>query len=248
MGVQFPALKTMVTVFLLLMGNMSPVVMKSSIPLRKVKMVASKVVTPGSSLYGVALKDLADTSYNITCTLQVENWIRYRLIVPSVQMVYGVVTTTPIAIEPAKREAFAVRKTSDTASGVAGSVSWELEKARRRFVIMWSVPDNFNSFGYWMGLGMTREGLVDPDKDWYGQMYSGSSDGDLTFTRKDFSYNTDSIIYSNDKFEVEGDMTNTQHAQIKIVIRPSSNNWKDLAPKIRRKLKKKPKPARQRDN
>nr|QFQ61161.1 conoporin [Conus magus]QFQ61166.1 conoporin [Conus magus] len=248
MGVPFPALKTMVTIFLLLMGNMSPVVMKSSIPLSKVAKVASKVVTPGPSLNGVALKDLADTGYKITCVFQLENWTRYRLIVPRVHMAFGVITTNPTAIEPGKREAFAVRKTSDTASGVAGSVSWELEEARRRVIVMWSVPYDFNSFGYWLGLGMTREGLVDPDKDWYGQMYYGSNDGDLTFTRKDFYYNTDPIIYGNDKFEVEGDMTNTQHAQIKIVIRPSSNNWKDLAPEIRRKLKKKTKPAQQRDN
>uniref|UniRef100_W4VS64 Conoporin 8 n=1 Tax=Conus geographus TaxID=6491 RepID=W4VS64_CONGE len=238
MGVPFPALKTMVTVYLLLMGNMSPVV-TSSTRLSRVKAIASRVVTPGSSLHGVSLKDLAETKYGVTCAIQVENWTKFSLKDPKIQNNGGVTTTTAIGIEPGKREAFAVRKTADSATGVSGIVSWELDGARRRFVIMWSVPYDFNLHSSWMAMGMTRDGLVAPNKNWYDQMYNRGNDGDLTFARKKVYHDTNSFIYSNDKFEAEGDMTNTFHAQVKVVIRPSSNKFKNLAPEILQELKEK---------
>nr|UMA82391.1 venom-related protein conoporin [Conus ebraeus] len=239
MRVPFPALKTMVTVFLLLMGNMSPVVPRSSIPLDKVKVLAYEVVTSGNSLNGVTLQDLAETEYDVTCVVQVENWTRYPLIAPRLRIANdGAVTTSPVAILPGKREAFAVRKASYVRKGVYGTVSWELLGARRRFVIMWSAPYDLNKYSNWMGLGMTREGLMDvaPDNTWFNQMYYGSSSGNLTFKRKEFYYNTDPFIYSNEKFEAEGDMTNGHHAQVRVIIRPTRNNWEDLADEIRQNM------------
>nr|DAZ86346.1 TPA_inf: venom-related protein Conoporin [Conus ebraeus] len=239
MRVPFPALKTMVTVFLLLMGNMSPVVPRSSIPLNKVKVLAYEVVTSGNSLNGVTLQDLADTEYDVTCVVQVENWTRYPLMTPRQRIANdGAWTTYPVAILPGKREAFAVRKASGVKEGVYGIVSWELLGARRRFVIMWSAPYDLNKYSNWMGLGMTREGLTDvaPGDTWFNQMYSDKSSGSLTFERKEFYYNTDPVIYRNAKFEAEGAMTNGNHAQVKVVVRPTRNNWKDLADEIRQKL------------
>nr|DAZ86985.1 TPA_inf: venom-related protein Conoporin [Conus judaeus] len=239
MRVPFPALKTMVTVFLLLMGNMSPVVPRSSTPLHKVKVLAYKVVTPGNSLNGVTLQDLAATNYKVTCVIQVENWTRYALMYPTVLTLGSpAVSSAPTAILPTKKEAFATHKPRSTATGVSGTVSWELQGAERRFVLMWAAPYNFNHYSNWMGVGMTREGLVDvaPGNTWFNQMYYGSSSGNLNFKRKEFYYNTDPFIYSNEKFEAEGDMTNGHHAQVRVIIRPTRNNWEDLADEIRQNM------------
>nr|UMA83632.1 venom-related protein conoporin [Conus judaeus] len=239
MRVPFPALKTMVTVFLLLMGNVSPVHPATGAIAATVASIASSVITAGTSLAGTTLQGLADPNFSVTCTIQVENWTRYPLIAPRLRIANdGAATTSPVAILPGKREAFAVRKASNVRKGVYGTVSWELLGARRRFVIMWSAPYSFNKYSNWMGLGMTREGLMDvaPDNTWFNQMYYGSSSGNLNFKRKEFYYNTDPFIYSNEKFEAEGDMTNGHHAQVRVIIRPTRNNWEDLADEIRQNM------------
>nr|AXL95382.1 conoporin [Conus ermineus] len=239
MGVPFPALKTMVTVFLLLMGNMSPVVLQSSTPLSMVKAFAYEVVTPGSSLACNTVQDLVDTHHKVTVVIQVENWTRYRMMVPRLRIANdGASITNPVAILPGKREAFAVRMPSSGRKGVYGTVSWELIKANRRFVLMWSAPYDFNHHSNWLGLGMTGEGLVDvaAGNTWFDQMYYNSSNASLKFVRKKFYYNVDPFIYSNEKFEAEGEMTNGHKVWVRVIVRPSSNNWEDLAYVIRQKL------------
>uniref|UniRef100_W4VSD3 Conoporin 2 n=1 Tax=Conus geographus TaxID=6491 RepID=W4VSD3_CONGE len=239
MGVPFPALKTMVSVYLLLMGNTSPVVM-SSTTLNMVREIASKVVTSGSSLHGDPLKDLADNTYWVTCAIQVENWTKFTLKTPGLMLRSGAHTTTPVVIEPGKREAFAVRKTAYTATGVSGTVSWEVNGNQQRFVIMWSAPFNFDFYVNRLGLGMTRVGLVDvaPIHLWFYQMLDKDNNDDLTFERKMFYYNLDPLIYSNEKFEAEGHMTNTHNALVRVIFRPANNKWEDLADKIQEELNK----------
>uniref|UniRef100_W4VS67 Conoporin 3 n=1 Tax=Conus geographus TaxID=6491 RepID=W4VS67_CONGE len=238
MGVPFPALKTMVTVYLLLMGNTSPVVLGSSTTLSAVRAIAATVVTSGSSLKGGLLKDLADNSYWITCAIEVENWTNFTLEVPKLMLRRGAHTTNPVDIEPGKREAFAVRKTAHTATGVFGTVSWEVNGNSRRFVIMWSTPFDFNIYTNWMGMGMTREGLVAPNYLWFKQMYNLGNNDDLTFERKQFYKNLDTFVYSNEKFEAEGYMTNSRHALVRVIFRPANNKWEDLANEIQEELNK----------
>nr|QFQ61162.1 conoporin [Conus magus] len=242
MGVPFPALKTMVTVFLLLMGNTSPVhpvVLSSLVSLGTVAGIASKVISAGSSLAGVGLQGLADPGYRVTCAIQVENWTRYPLVYPTVRVFgNGAVTSAPTAILPGKKEGFAVRKPSGTATGVSGTVSWEMHGASRRFVLGWSAPYSFDFHSNWMGLGITREGSfkVASGDTWFNQMYYGGNSANLTFETGEFYYDTDPVIYRNDNFEAVGVMTNIHKAQIKVVIRPTPNNWKDLAGPIRQLL------------
>uniref|UniRef100_W4VRW5 Conoporin 4 n=1 Tax=Conus geographus TaxID=6491 RepID=W4VRW5_CONGE len=240
MGVPFPALKTMVTVYLLLMGNTSPVVLGSSTTLSAVRAIAATVVTSGSSLKDGLLKDLADNSYWVTCAIQVENWTRFALKAPRLMLKSGADTKAPVFIEPGKREAFAVRKTAYTATGVSGTVSWEVDWYRQRFVIMWSTPFDFNIHSNWMGMGMTREGLVDvaPNNVWFNQMYKYGNNDDLTFERKEFYKNMDTFVYSNEKFEAEGYMTNSRHALVRVIFRPANNKWEYLANEIERELTK----------
>nr|ATF27386.1 conotoxin [Conus andremenezi] len=254
MGVPFPALKTMVTVFLLLMGNTSPVhpvVLSSAISLSTVATIASGVISAGTSLAGVTLQGLAASGYRVTCTIQVENWTRYPLLYPSVRIANsGVLTTAPTAILPGKKEAFATRMPAHRAEGVYGTVSWEMHGTDRRFVLMWSAPFNFHFYSNWLGLGMTKEGVAGLARGntWFDQMYYGGNSHDLTFEREEFKKRTDPVIYRNDKFEVVGIMTNIHRAQIKVIVRPTRNNWKDLADPIRLSLEQQQKRALQRDN
>uniref|UniRef100_W4VSD1 Conoporin 7 n=1 Tax=Conus geographus TaxID=6491 RepID=W4VSD1_CONGE len=238
MGVPFPALKTMVTVYLLLMGNTSPVVLGSSTTLSAVRAIASKVVTSGLSLRGDPLKDLAENSYRVTCAIEVENWTKFNLGDPKTTLSWGQYTTMPVAIEPGKREAFAVRKAAYSATGTSGTVSWEVNGNRRRFVIMWSAPYNFNFYSNLMAVGMTIEGEVKvaPYHFWYYWMLDYADSPTLKFKKKVFNSNEDPIIFRNKKFEIEGFMTKSHHALVRIIIRPITGNWNDLADVIRKGL------------
>uniref|UniRef100_W4VSJ5 Conoporin 6 n=1 Tax=Conus geographus TaxID=6491 RepID=W4VSJ5_CONGE len=238
MGVPFPALKTMVTVYLLLMGNTSPVVLGSSTTLSRVREIAAKVVTSGLSLRGDPLKDLAENSYRVTCAIEVENWTKFNLGDPKTTPSWGQYTTMPVPIEPGKREAFAVRKAAHSATGTSGTVSWEVNGNRRRFVIMWSAPYNFNFYSNLMAVGMTIEGEVKvaPYHFWYYWMLDYADSPTLKFKKKVFNSNEDPIIFRNKKFEIEGFMTKSHHALVRIIIRPITGNWNDLADVIRKGL------------
>nr|ANC48005.1 conoporin [Conus monile] len=239
MGVPFPALKTMVTVFLLLMGNASPV--HSVISASLVASIASSVITAGTSVASTALQAVGGSSATVTCVIQVENWTRFALKYPTV-LTNGAppITNAPTAILPTKIEAFAVEKPRGTATGTSGTVSWELQGMEQRIVLMWSAPFSFDLYSNWMGVGMTREGLVDvaSGDTWYKQMYYKDDSEDLTFERGKFYYNLKPVIYRNDKFEIVGTMTNIHKAQIKVIIRPTINNWKDMALPIQEMLVK----------
>nr|UMA83983.1 venom-related protein conoporin [Conus judaeus] len=232
MRVPFPALKTMVTVFLLLMGNVSPVHPATGAIAATVASIASSVITAGTSLAGTTLQGLADPNFSVTCTIQVENWTRYALMYPTVLTLGSpAVSSAPTAILPTKKEAFATHKPRSTATGVSGTVSWELQGAERRFVLMWAAPYNFNHYSNWMGVGMTRLGLVDvaPGDTWFNQMYHHGDSEDLTFKRGRFYYDLKPVIYRNEEFEIVGIMTNIHRAEIKVIIRPTIDNLEGLA-------------------
>uniref|UniRef100_W4VSJ6 Conoporin 1 n=1 Tax=Conus geographus TaxID=6491 RepID=W4VSJ6_CONGE len=235
MGVPFPALKTMVTVYLLLMGNTSPVILRSSTSLSTVKEIAFRVVT---SLHDVLPQDMVDNNYWVTCIIEVENWTKFTLEAPRLMLKRGTHVSIPVDIEPGKKDAFAMRKTFAAATGVSGTVSWEVKGNQRRFVIMWSAPFDFNIHSNWMAMGMTREGLVAPNKNWFDQMYYHGNTDDLTFERRKFQNNMNPFIYSNEKFELEGFMTHTHHALVRVVVRPANNKWEDLADVILEELNK----------
>nr|P0DN66.1 RecName: Full=Tereporin-Ca1; AltName: Full=Actinoporin-like protein [Terebra anilis] len=190
-------------------------------------------ITAGSSLAGTTLSGLAASGYRVTCAIQVENWTRYPLLYPTVRVNYnGAVTVNPSPILPGKKEGFSVRKPSGTATGVSGTVSWELSGAHRRFVLMWSAPFNFDHYSNWMGVGLTQPGVtrVPPGKAWFDLMYYGPTDckGELRYERGEFYYTIDPVIYRDENFEIVGTMTNVHNALIKVVIRPTRKNWKDL--------------------
>ena len=95
---------------------------------------------------------------------------------------------------------------------------------------MWSCPYNFNHYSNWLGIGLTESGYSS-QKDWYNQMYYGNSGNGLTFIRKDYYYDTNTIHMRDDTFEITGTMGTSHKTTAHIVIRPL--NPKDIADSLK---------------
>nr|P0DN67.1 RecName: Full=Tereporin-Ts1; AltName: Full=Actinoporin-like protein; Flags: Precursor [Terebra subulata] len=206
-------------IFALVLGNASPVqsVAITATAVATAIGAASQIISAGTSLASTILSGLAASGYRVTCAIQVENWTRYPLIYATVQINRNAaVTVSPSSILPGKREGFSVRMPNGLAEGVYGTVSWELLGIKRRFVLMWSAPFNFNHFSNWMGVGLTRPGItkVPSGMTWFNKMYYDKTGrvGNLHFERGEFYYETNPVIYRDSKFEIEGTMTNIHNA------------------------------------
>ena len=76
----------------------------SGISEHEVAMAATSAVFPGVSLTGTTTHALLHDGYRVTCAIEVENWTRFRLTDPHVQLNGGVLTVAPSSIVPAARE------------------------------------------------------------------------------------------------------------------------------------------------
>nr|AXS67900.1 coluporin-28 [Colubraria reticulata] len=237
----FPSLKAVLVIALFVIGHEPPSVTGQTDDADLI-IAAEEAVTDGESLAGkktVLTKWEAD--FGVSAVIEVENWTRYALIEPKVQLSGGVMTkSTPTAISPAKREAFAVRKIMDAATGTYGTVCWKVKGEERLFVIMWSNPYDFNIHSNWLGVGLTKKGhtTVPPGEQWFDQMFKGSNDTNFTFFRREFDKTTDPVVFGNDKeFRISGVMTTNHKVRIRVTFLPNKDNYSHLAPAVSKILK-----------
>ncbi|KAL3870273.1 hypothetical protein ACJMK2_038350, partial [Sinanodonta woodiana] len=194
---------------------------------------AAGAVSAGSSLTGTTLSNLMNPNFKISCGIEVENWSKFPLIQPAVRIFAGALSTPPGNILPSKKEAMVARKSSDSATGTFGTVSWLVEGQARRIVLMWAAPYDFNLFSNWLGVGITTPGVIfhAEENDWYYQMYYGRSSDSLRFNRSAFYWESSPVIYTDDLIQISGTMSTGHQAQVKITVRPL--NVSDLATPIK---------------
>ena len=89
------------------------------------------------------------------------------------------------------------RKTSGTATGSYGTVSWLIEALNRRVVVMWSAPFNFNHHSNWLAVGLTAPGTTKhaPGNAWFNRMYYENSSQQLMFERGEYYANVRPVLY-----------------------------------------------------
>lgn len=78
---------------------------------------ASNAIMAGTSVASSTMSAMAGLDYAVVCGIEVENWTKYPLSNPNVQVVGGAVVTPPTTILPGRKEAMVARKTSGTATG-----------------------------------------------------------------------------------------------------------------------------------
>ena len=89
------------------------------------------------------------------------------------------------------------RKTSSTATGSYGTVSWLIQDNSRRLVIMWSAPFNFNHYSNWLGVGLSVPGVTEhaPGDTWFDLMYYNDSSDHLKFERREYYADVRLVLY-----------------------------------------------------
>ncbi|KAL3870182.1 hypothetical protein ACJMK2_038263 [Sinanodonta woodiana] len=199
---------------------------------------AAGSVSAGSSLTGTTLSNLMNINYRVTCGIQVENWSKFLLTHPVVKIYAGALSTPPGDILPSKREAMVARKSSDSATGTSGTVSWLVEGYARRIVVMWSAPYDFNLYSNWLGVGITTPGVTfnAEGNTWFNQMYYGTSSDSIGFRRGEYYWESNPISYKDNLIQISGTMGTGHQAQVKITVRPL--NVSDLATPIKVLLEK----------
>ncbi|KAK3599913.1 hypothetical protein CHS0354_022498 [Potamilus streckersoni] len=198
---------------------------------------AASTVSAGSTLTGTTLSNLMKNDYRVNCGIEVENWTRFILAYPVVKIAAGALSIPPGNILPSKREAMVARKTSDSATGTSGTVSWLIEGQSRRIVVMWSAPYDFNFYSNWLGVGITSRGETfnAQGNSWFYQMYYGSNSRSLGFSRSEYYWESNPVIYQDDLIQLSATMSTGHQAQVKMTVRPI--NASDLATPIKAILK-----------
>ncbi|KAL3870255.1 hypothetical protein ACJMK2_038332 [Sinanodonta woodiana] len=210
----------------------------SEVTIAAIVSAAAGAVSAGSSLTGTTLSNLMNTNYRINCGIEVENWTKFPLTDPVVKIYAGALSTPPGDILPSKKEAMVARKSSDTATGTFGTVSWLVEGKARRIVLMWAAPYDFNFHSNWLGVGITTPGITfhAQRNDWFNQMYYGTSSDFIGFSRSLYYWESNPVVYKDDLIQISGTMSTGHQAQVKITVRPL--NVSDLATPIKVLLEK----------
>nr|AXS67881.1 coluporin-9 [Colubraria reticulata] len=223
----FPSLKTVLVVFLFVIGH-GP---------RPVRGTETGDVIDGRSLAGKKLSGFWEEYYRVNTVIQVENWSRYALLNPVVRLGDGVITSLPYNILPGQREAFVTRDSYYVATGSYGTVSWEVAGADRMFVLMWCEPYDINLYSNWMGLGLTTKGQMEIPLGfgWFRKMYYGFSDSNITFYRGKFEAgHLDPVAFRDDKeFQIMGVMSPDNRALIKVTFLPAKGDYENLTPELK---------------
>nr|AXS67875.1 coluporin-3 [Colubraria reticulata] len=237
MVLQFPSLKTLLMTFLFVIGHGPPPVWMTDF--KAVQAAARTAVTPGQSFEQLRKKNAENHwqyGYWVKVVMTIENWSRFPLNSWNNIVESGAFFGGANAINPGKKEKLEFR--NGDLVGSYGTVSFLIDGADRRFVIMYSAPYLIAYIGHrnWLGLGLTSKGFTDirEEHGYYYTMYNEWDTWDLKWARKVFYSRKDPVMYSDNQFVLWGTMANTRKADITIVFRPVNNN--DLASEIKAKL------------
>lgn len=116
---------------------------------------------------------LARSPGSVGLAIRLENWSRYRLHSPHLQLEYGRVSEElPLtSVEPGHVESFLFQQ-SGGLTGVAGAFHWQVGDTGTVLNLMISVPYNPHLWSTWAAMGLTKMAAV-PD---FAALYSGTPD------------------------------------------------------------------------
>ena len=118
---------------------------------------------------------------SIVCTLQVENWSRYRLEDPEINLVYGKQSKLlPIKSVPPGYTEITVLEQDQSSAGISGIIRWKISSTSTVLSLMISVPYSQLLWSSWISAGITSNSSL-PN---YRTMYSGTPDSSWFIRQK----------------------------------------------------------------
>ncbi|OWF36767.1 tereporin-Ca1-like [Mizuhopecten yessoensis] len=172
-------------------------------------------IIDGTSLHGTSLNSLMDTlSYRNVIGMEVDNYSKWAMTSPIAYPDRGVVTLSPREVHSGQREAMLARKTSLTATGTQGTVSWLIDN--RRVIVMWEAPFNFDFYSNKLAVGIIPYGTHT------SAMFDVMNKGSGNFTRGVYDRNIHTIVYCDEDLCVEGTMGTSHKTQVHIQVIPTA--------------------------
>ena len=127
--------------------------------------------------------------------VEIENYTKFSLVPGKTELDSGHIKIPPSPLKGGEKHGVVGHKTSNTATGCAGVLSWEIEDSGEKLVVMYSVPYSHDFHSNWIGVGLSS------GTPSYYEMYNGTESG---FKRKDFYYDVNPVEYNGNKFDVVG--------------------------------------------
>jgi len=112
-------------------------------------------------------------------------------------------------------------KVSNSIAGTAGTASWLIKGLKKRAVVMWSLPYNFNHYRNWLGVGLTNYETEENEEHLFNQMYNKNNGNGLTFERGNYYDNTKTLSVNDGCIEITGIMGTSHKATVNIIVQ----NW-----------------------
>ena len=114
------------------------------------------------------------SNFSVAVGIQVENWSRFRLAEPSVEIEHGVVlgNLPPGPVGPGKQD-ISIIGNRRALTGTNGVIRWKIgSESDKVLSVMWSVPYNMQFWSTWVGVGISGT----DDLPTYKEMYSNKDD------------------------------------------------------------------------
>ena len=99
-----------------------------------------------------------------------------------------------------------------TATGCSGTIAWKIGKTNKMLVVMYSVPYSHDFHSNWCGVGIFDIGDTE---NHFTKMYY---EGETTFARKEFYYDSLPVVYKGEQFSVHAVMDKTHKSNIKVSV------------------------------
>jgi len=174
----------------------------------------SGVISAGTSLSDTA-RAFATLDYVVCFQLTVENYTNQHLGTHENKIHSGSIKEPAVAIMPGMKEGLAGHKSSGTATGCAGTVSWKIGNTDKILVVMYSLPYSHDFHSNWCGVGIFD---VQDTTDFFDKMYNGS---EVDFKRKDFWSDLTPVEYTdNSMFRVTASMGASHKADVTVQLYP----------------------------
>jgi len=171
-------------------------------------------VQDGASV-SIASKDFKTDDHSVKFKIDIENHTNQKLELLDIFKLSGEWEKIPQHVFPGKKESSFGRKSSGTATGVAGMVSWKIDNGDCA-VVMFSLPFDFNLYSNWLSVGIMKGSRVlQNNKELFDVMYGGK---ESNFTRGQFYSDPKPIEFKNGSYKIVGEMGTTHEAEIKIQI------------------------------
>jgi len=161
--------------------------------------------------------DINSINYCVAFVMEVNNHTHWTFKTPFCYPKSGHIQKQPDprGILPGCQSVISGHKTSSTATGTYGTISWEVEGLDVRVIIMWSVPYNQNHFSNWLALGVINKEEHTSKQFGFSKMYHGKPTG---FKRSEFYKKCSLLIYSNGRLKLEGNMGSSHKTTITINV------------------------------